>query len=107
MFKSLTNEQFLHKLKDMSIKDIPLEEYKGSTTKIKWMCYKNSKHIFEATPDAMYRCAKNNGCICPYCDRRLVFVGETDLWTTNSDIASMLEKLEDGYKFLATSSKKS
>lgn len=106
MFKSLTNEQFLQKLKNMGIKDIPLEEYKGSTTKIKWMCYRNPKHIFEVSPDAMYRCVKNNGCICPYCDRRLVFVGETDMWTTNQELASMLKNSLDGYKYFATSSKK-
>ena len=106
MFKSLTNEQFLQKLKNMSIKYTPLEKYKGSTTKIKWACYKNPKHVFEATPDSMYRCVRNNGCICPYCDRRLVFVGETDMWTTNPELAHMLENLDDGYKYLATSSKR-
>ena len=106
MFKPLTNEEFLQKLKDMDIKYIPLEEYKGSDVKIKWMCHMNPNHIFETSPEAMYRCTKKGGCICPYCDRRIVFVGETDMWTTNPEMASLLRDKEEGYRYFATSSKK-
>ena len=46
MSRKLTNEEFLQKLKDSDIKYIPLEEYNGTDTKIKWMCYKDKFHIF-------------------------------------------------------------
>lgn len=103
MGKNLTNEEFLNKLRDNHIKDIPLEDYKGSHTKIKWICYKNNKHIFEAEPCKMYN-RKHDGCI--YCIRREVFVGETDMWSTRPDVASMLLNPSDGYKYFSTSSKK-
>lgn len=98
----LTNEEFLQKLKDNNIKYIPLEEYKGSHIKIKWMCYENNKHIFEAKPCDIF--AKK--CSCPYCNHRIVFVGETDMWTTRPDIASMLLNPDDGYKYFANGSQK-
>ena len=102
MFKSLTNEEFLQKLKDNNIKYTPLEEYKGSHIKIKWMCNENNKHIFEAEPCDIYS-GKN---ICPYCKRRKVFIGETDMWTERPDIASMLLNPDDGYKYFASGGQK-
>lgn len=103
MFKILTQEEFLQKIKDMGIKHTPLEEYKGSTVKIKWLCYKNSRHIFEASPDSVYRNAINNVDGCMYCNHQKVFVGETDMWTTRPDMAAMLLNPEDGHKYFANS----
>lgn len=98
MFKPLTNKEFFKKLKDNNVEDIPLEDYKGTHTKIKWMCKNNNKHIFDACPCDMY----DGKCHCPYCNRRKVFVGETDMWTTNPELAAMLNNPEDGYKYFAT-----
>lgn len=95
MFKMLSNEEFLEKLKLNNIKHIPLEEYKGSSIKIKFMCGKNNNHIFEIDPSSIYS-DKNP---CPYCSKRKVFIGETDMWTTNPKLASMLADKEDGYKY--------
>ena len=106
MFKLITNEDFLKKLKDLNVRHIPLEEYKGSSVKIKWMCYKNPRHIFEASPDSVYRNAKNNVDGCMYCNHQKVFVGETDMWTTRPDMAKMLLNPEDGYIYFATTNKK-
>ena len=103
MFKMMTQEEFLQKLKNMGVKHIPLEDYKGSSKEIKWMCYKNSKHIFEATPDSVYRNTINNVDGCMYCNHKKVFVGETDMWTTRPDMAAMLLNPEDGYKYFANS----
>ena len=43
---------------------------------------------------------------CPYCSGRYPIVGETDLWTTNPNIASLLLNKEDGYKFTQYSTHK-
>lgn len=102
MPKRLTNNEFLQKLKDNNVEYIPLEEYKGFRTKIKFMCNKNSEHTFYAEPCNIYKGYHR----CPYCSHRKVFVGETDIWTTNPEIASMLLNPEDGYKYLKTSSQK-
>ena len=102
MSRKLTNEEFLQKLIDKNIFYIPLEKYKGMSTKIKWQCYENPKHVFEATPtDIIYG---GNGC--PYCSRRRAFIGETDLWTTHPNIAEMLKDKNDGYIYLSGSRKK-
>lgn len=102
MPKALTNDEFLQKLKDNDIKYIPLEEYSGTHTRIRWACYNNREHIFEACPCDIY----SGKDMCPYCKHRKVFVGETDMWTTNPEMAEMLYDHEDGYKYLATSSQR-
>lgn len=99
--KRLTNDEFLKKLIDKNIKYVPLEEYKGYGVKIKWMCFKNTKHIFEATPLNII-----DGRGCPYCSHHRVFVGETDMWSTNPKMASMLKNIEDGYKYTENSTQK-
>ena len=43
---------------------------------------------------------------CPYCSGRYPIIGETDLWTTNPDIAILLLNQDDGYKFTQHSGKK-
>lgn len=40
MPRKLTNQEFLEKLKNLNSNVIPLEEYKGSTIKIKYKCFK-------------------------------------------------------------------
>lgn len=97
----LTNEEFLQKLKDKNIPYIPLEEYKGSNVKIKWLCYKNSLHIFEMRPRAIF-----DGQGCPYCSGNKLLVGYNDCWTTRPDIAVWLKNPEDGYSHFCNSHKK-
>lgn len=93
--RKLTNEEFLKILKEDKIEYLPLEEYKGMNAKIKWMCCKNTRHIFDASPTELIH--SNRGC--PYCSHRKVFVGETDLWTTHPEIAEMLKDHNDGFIF--------
>lgn len=100
--RKLTNEEFLEILKKNKIKFIPLEEYRGMNAKIKWLCCKNPRHIFDAPPTEIIH--GNKGC--PYCSRRRVFVGETDLWTTHPEIAKMLKNHNDGFAFSSGSGKK-
>ncbi len=99
MRKKLTNLEFLQRLEDLNIKYVPLEEYKGMDKKIKWLCCKNSGHIFEQSPSEIIY-GKSG---CPYCSRKRVFIGETDLWTTHPEIAKMLKNYDDGYKFTSGS----
>lgn len=100
MSSKLTNEEFLENLKKYGVKDIPLEEYKGKEKHILFQCHNNPKHTFYAAPYVMYRNKEH----CPYCLRRKVFVGETDMWTTDPDLAKMLLNHEDGYKYFSTGS---
>lgn len=102
MGKTLTNEEFLKKLEDKNIKYVPLEEYSGQYVKIKWQCCNNSNHIFEIAP----RSILDGKAGCPYCSHRKVFVGETDMWTTKPELASMLKNPDDGYKYFATGGQK-
>ena len=62
MSKKLTHEEFLRRLKDNGITDIvPMEEYRGIDTKIKFKCLKHD-YIWETTP---YHILKGGGC--PLC----------------------------------------
>lgn len=97
MSRKLTNEEFLEKLKDCGVNDIPLEEYCGSRTSILFECHNNPKHKYRASPNSMYK----SGDHCPYCNNREVFVGKTDMWTTDSDLAKMLLNKNDGYKYFS------
>lgn len=100
MPSKLTNEEFLQNLDKYGVKDIPLEEYKGNQSHILFQCHNNPDHKFYAAPYVMYK----NRPHCPYCDRREVFVGETDMWTTDPDLAKMLLNPDDGYKYFSTGS---
>ena len=98
MSKVLTNEEFLQKLKDLNIKYIPLEEYKGSKVKIKWLCYKDTTHIFMAKPEKIYI-----GYGCAICSGHQILRGVNDLWTTRPDVATMLLNKEEGYLYTSGS----
>lgn len=102
MKKRFTNEEFLQKLKDKNIPYMPLEEYKGMNTKIKWLCYKDSRHIFLQTPWNVLH--KNYGC--SFCSGHQVLRGYNDLWTLRPDIAKMLLNPEDGYLYTINSNYK-
>ena len=67
MGKKLTNEEFLQRLKDLGRDDlIPLEEYKGRHTNIRFKCTKEEcGHEWEAQPGNIY---DSQGC--PECARR-------------------------------------
>lgn len=97
MSSKLTNEEFLKNLETYGVKDKPLEEYKGNKNHILFECHNNSKHKFYSAPYVIYK--SNNPC--PYCAHREVFVGETDMWTTNPELASMLLNSDDGYSYFA------
>lgn len=87
-----TNEEFLRDLNNKNISYIPLDEYIGSDTKINFLCPHG--HVFQAKPHDIL-----NGNGCPYCSGRKPWVGETDMWTTRSDMARLLKNPNDGYRY--------
>ena len=49
---------------------------------------------------------RNRGFKCPYCAGQKAWKGETDMWTTNPKLASLLLNPEDGYRYKQNSNKK-
>lgn len=74
----MTNEEFLLELSNKNIPHIPLEEYKGSQVKIKFLC--PNGHIFEAIPASVLR-----GTGCPYCANQKILEGYNDFATTHKE----------------------
>lgn len=87
----LTHNEFLNNLLVANIKYVPIDEYKGRNKKIRFQCFNNPEHIFEAMPSNIL-----NGTGCPYCARKKIFTGETDMATTDPEMASMLFDIELG-----------
>ncbi|KOS61430.1 zinc-ribbon domain-containing protein [Lysinibacillus agricola] len=73
----------------------------GSKYKVRWKC--DFGHEWVASIDRRTR-----GDGCPYCNggTNLILKGVNDMWTTNLDLAKLLENPEDGYKYKQTSGKK-
>ena len=97
-----TNEEFLQILKEKNIKHIPLEDYKGGQTKIKWMC--PNGHIFIAAP-----CTILQGSGCPYCAHQKILKGYNDLATTHPHLLEMWDFEKNAvspYEVFAKSKKK-
>lgn len=79
--------------------------------------YSDDKYINAITPMKFY-CSKghfwsakignitHNHQGCPYCCGRLPIIGETDMWTTDPTMASLLLNPEDGYTHTCSSSAK-
>ena len=61
------------------------------------------KHKFLSLPCNAFRTGK---LTCPYCCGKRVLRGFNDIWTTNPEIAILLENSEDGYRYTAHSNKK-
>ena len=70
----------------------------GKNKKVWWLCEKG--HEWEANIRD-----RNSGNGCPYCSCRKAWKGESDMWTTNPELASKLLKKEDGYKYKQNSNK--
>ena len=54
----------------------------GSAKRVQWVCNNNPLHIWSATV-----AARVGGGGCPFCSHRSVFIGESDLATTNPTLA--------------------
>ncbi len=55
----------------------------GSSTKANWMCRKNSKHIYPASPYERI----STGAGCSFCAGKRVLVGDNDLCSTHPEVA--------------------
>lgn len=75
-------------------KDEPFSVSPYSHKKVYWSCLKG--HSFKAIVKDRHE--KNVGC--PYCSNRKVLKGFNDIWTTNPELAKLLNNPEDGYKYM-------
>lgn len=93
--RRLTQEEFLHRLKEQDIKIKPLDCYTRLFDNIRWQCDKYENHIWLATPANVLK--KNHGTRCPYCAGNKILKGFNDLWTTHPHIAMQLVDKDVGY----------
>lgn len=101
----MTTEEFVSRIERMGVQDVLLGDYKGRETPVSFVCHKNNKHAFSIRPMSLFK-RTNFDNLCPYCSRRKVFVGETDIWSEDPEMASMLMHHDDGYRYMSTSSAK-
>ena len=95
MPKKMTNDEFQNRLRQLRESGFDVytdDEYVSSNDRMTFYCSKCHKW------PAIVTTVLNNHSGCPYCCGRLAIVGETDLWTTKPDIASLLLNPSDGYK---------
>lgn len=76
---------------------------KSSKTNIKGYKYKclKDKYVGIISEDHLIH---NSGC--PVCANKKVMIGINDMWTTNPELASLLNDSKDGYKYTYASKKK-
>ena len=100
MSSKLTHEEFIKRVRpedrDLNVRGI----YVNAQTSIEVEC--KFGHVWY--PRAGNLMANHYGC--PYCSGKKLLIGETDLWTTRPDIASMLKNKDDGYRYTKGSNKK-
>nr|DAH50616.1 MAG TPA: endonuclease [Caudoviricetes sp.] len=93
--KKLTNDEFQNRLRQLRESGLDVytdDEYTTVNDSMEFYCSKGHRW------SAIVTTVLNNHSGCPYCCGRLPIVGETDLWTTRPDIASLLLNPEDGYR---------
>lgn len=81
---------------DLTPKDVTC----GKGIKVWWLG--ECGHEWEAS--IADRCGNNRSC--PYCTNQKVWIGFNDMWTTNTELASLLANPEDGYKYMQWSGQK-
>lgn len=94
MPKKLTNDKFQYRLRQL--REFGLDVYTDDefvTVNDSMEFYCSRGHRWPAVATVVL----NNHSGCPYCCGRLPIIGETDLWTTRPDVASLLLNPEDGY----------
>jgi len=69
----------------------------GKESKVWWLG--TCGHEWEAR--IVDRNGRGDGC--PYCANKKVLIGFNDAWTTNNELASLLENPDDGYKYTQSS----
>ncbi len=73
----------------------------NSGRKVWWKC--EHGHEWEAIISSRTR---ENGNNCPICSNQIILIGYNDMWTINSNLASLLANPEDGYSCSEGSNKK-
>lgn len=94
MGRRKTNEEFQEELKQLREQghDVYTDDiYTGNKTMMDFYCSKG--HHWPSNPNRVL-----SGQYCPYCLNRRVLIGYNDLWTTNPEIARLLQDLNVGYE---------
>ena len=97
MSKTLTNDEFVDRLKSKNVNFIPIDPYKNAITKIRFQCLENPEHIWEATPTNVLK-----GTGCPICFKENIGKPKSvdeSLWGTNPEVASLLKDTSIGYEY--------
>lgn len=97
-----TQEQFQKEVFELVGNEyVPLEVYNGEKNKIKFLHNTSNPHTFIMSPNCFLK-----GQRCSVCSSNQIFVGINDMWSTASEMAKLLLNKDDGYKYMAHSTKK-
>lgn len=100
MPKKKTHEEFINEANLKNDKLEILGTYVNYKDNILVRC-KKCGYTYYGRPDHIL-----HGIGCGVCSNKVVAVGYNDMWTTNSELASLLANPEDGYKYTYGSLKK-
>ena len=98
--KYKTHEEFSEEVKIINPNIIIIGQYKTAIETIKVKCLKCTG---EWEPIAS---SLSQGSGCPYCTNQKILIGFNDMWTTNPNLAKLLDNIEDGYKYTQKSHKR-
>jgi hypothetical protein len=79
-----------HPIKNGSL--TPSEVFPGSNKKYWWVCPKNQRHEWEATPNSQ----RFSGVRCPFCSNRRIIAGDNDLASKNPELAAKWDYSRNG-----------
>lgn len=100
MGRRKTHEEYVAQVAEINPNIEVIGQYVNANVKILHRC-KIDDQEWMATPDHIL-----HGTSCPYCSGIKPIIGETDLWSTRPDIASMLQDKNEGYALMEFSNKK-
>lgn len=95
MGRRKTNEEFQEELRQLREKghDVYTDDvYTGNKVKMDFYCSKG--HHWPSNPNRVF----SGKQYCPICLNRRILVGYNDLWTTNKEIAMLLQDPQVGYE---------
>ena len=100
MRNRLTKEEINKRILDSGVDAMTNDKYVNAITPMEFYC--SNGHIWKTKLGNI----THNHQGCPCCSGRKVIVGQTDLWTTHPEIASLLLDTQEGYNLTKGSGKK-
>lgn len=96
----VSKEEFIMRLNSTNKGYKLIGKYVNMITHTDFQCEKG--HIWSSTPANITASGHN----CPYCTHKKPWIGETDLWTTNPEVAKLLKNSDYGYRYMRSTPKK-